>query len=649
MDNYIGKKLDGRYELLEIIGIGGMAVVYKAYDNIEDRIVAVKILKEEYTSNEEFIRRFTNESKAIAVLSHPNIVKVFDVSIGEKIQYIVMEYIDGITLKQLIEQQGSLRWKDALYYAVQILRGLQHAHDKGIVHRDVKPQNIIVLSDGTIKVTDFGIARFARSEQKTITDKAIGSVHYISPEQARGDNTDEKSDIYSLGVILYEMLTGELPFQAESAVSVAIMQLQREPQLPTAINGSIPVGLEQITMRAMQKNSDKRYKSASEMLLDLEAFKRDPAVTFDYGYFVDEQPTRFVDDLDDEELQSKKSGSKDIPWLPIIAGITVTFVATLIIMLVIYIPKLVGKTESFPCPEFVGLKWDYIQSSEYEYSDMFDYITKFEPSDTEKGYVIAQSINKGHDVKKDQSITLTISSGAKTIIVTDVEGKAKDIAGQMLENAGFKPSFVESSDNDIEAGFVIRTNPEVGSSVPVGSEVIVYISTGKAISRVSLPDSVGLSKDDAIAQLEKSGLVVGSVTIEDNTDKNYSAGTVMAQTPAFSSGTKVDYGTAVDLIVSSGFYKGSLTLSLPKDLSYITNIGYIGIWDEKGTCLAVSKAIDFTANTTYSLSFNSKNKILNRCTIKISPDNSNFNDYMIITNFNCVTGDYTVSNENSLG
>ena len=227
MDKFVGKRLDGRYEIKEIIGVGGMAVVYKAYDNQENRTVAVKILKEEFISNEEFVRRFKNESKAIAMLSHPNIVKVYDVSFGDLIQYIVMEYIDGITLKEYIEHEGSLRWKDAVHFTIQILKGLQHAHDKGIVHRDVKPQNIMVLPDGTIKVTDFGIARFARSEQRTITDKAIGSVHYISPEQARGERTDEKTDIYSVGVILYEMLTGQLPFQAENAVSVAIMQLQR--------------------------------------------------------------------------------------------------------------------------------------------------------------------------------------------------------------------------------------------------------------------------------------------------------------------------------------------------------------------------------------------------------------------------------------
>ena len=226
MDNYVGKRLDGRYEVQEIIGVGGMSVVYKAYDNVDDRIVAVKILKDEFLQNDDFVRRFKNESKAIAVMSHPNIVKVYDVSFGEKLQYIVMEYVDGITLKEYIQKQGAITWNDALYFTTQILRALQHAHDKGIVHRDIKPQNIMLLADGHIKVTDFGIARFSRSETKTLTENAIGSVHYISPEQAKGEFTDERADIYSLGVVLYEMLAGCVPFDADSAVSVALMQVQ---------------------------------------------------------------------------------------------------------------------------------------------------------------------------------------------------------------------------------------------------------------------------------------------------------------------------------------------------------------------------------------------------------------------------------------
>lgn len=280
MDKYIGKILADRYEILELIGIGGMAYVYKARDKAEDRIVAVKILKDEFLANEEFIRRFRNESRAIALLSHPNIVKIYDVLFGEFVQMIVMEYIDGITLKEYIEHQKVIRWKEAVHFTVQILRALQHAHDKGIVHRDIKPQNIMLLQDGTIKVMDFGIARFARTEPQTMTDKAIGSVHYISPEQARGERIDEKTDIYSVGVMLFEMLTGQLPFQGESPVSVALKQIQDVPKKPRDINPKIPEGLEYITLRAMQKDPANRYQSAAEMLRDLDTFKRNPEIKF---------------------------------------------------------------------------------------------------------------------------------------------------------------------------------------------------------------------------------------------------------------------------------------------------------------------------------------------------------------------------------
>ncbi|MBQ5417887.1 MAG: serine/threonine protein kinase, partial [Oscillospiraceae bacterium] len=241
MDKNIGKLLDGRYEITELIGIGGMADVYKAKDIVDKKVVAVKILKNEYADNDDFVRRFRNESKAIAVLSHPNIVKIYDVGFTEKMQFIVMEYIDGITLKEFIEQQGSLKWKDAVYFIIQILRALQHAHDRGIVHRDIKPQNIMLFPDGTIKVMDFGIARFAREEGKTMTDKAIGSVHYISPEQAKGDVTDERSDIYSVGIMLYEMLTGIKPFDGESPVSIALMHMRDNARRPRSINDTIPV------------------------------------------------------------------------------------------------------------------------------------------------------------------------------------------------------------------------------------------------------------------------------------------------------------------------------------------------------------------------------------------------------------------------
>ena len=287
MDKYIGKRLDGRYEIHELIGQGGMAYVYRAYDRIENRWVAIKILREELSDNSDFLRRFRNESKAIAVLSHPNIVKVYDVSFGDRIQYIVMEYVDGITLKQYIEQQGEIKWREALYFTVQILQALQHAHERGIIHRDIKPQNIMLLEDGSIKVMDFGIARFTQAETQTMTDKAIGSVHYIAPEQARGGHINDKADIYSVGVMLYEMLTGQLPFVADNAVSVAIMQMQAEPTPPTRINPSIPKGLEEITMHAMEKNPAQRFPSAADMLEDIERFRRNPEMVFNYGDQVD--------------------------------------------------------------------------------------------------------------------------------------------------------------------------------------------------------------------------------------------------------------------------------------------------------------------------------------------------------------------------
>ena len=273
MDKYIGKKLDGRYEITELIGVGGMADVYKATDLAENKVIAVKILKREYAGSEEFLRRFRNESKMIASLSHPNVVKVHDVEFSDKLQFIVMEYIDGITLKEYIENEGVLTWKDSVHFIIQVLRALQHAHDKGVVHRDIKPQNIMLFTDGTIKVMDFGIAKSALEQACTATDQTIGTVHYISPEQARGDKTDEKSDIYSVGVMFYEMLTGQKPFDSDKPVTVAVMQMKNTPKRPRAVNPNIPAGLEEIILRAMEKDPENRYQTAADMIKDIESFK----------------------------------------------------------------------------------------------------------------------------------------------------------------------------------------------------------------------------------------------------------------------------------------------------------------------------------------------------------------------------------------
>ena len=610
MDKYVGKRLDGRYEIQEIIGVGGMAVVYKAHDNVENRTVAIKILKEEFISNEEFIRRFKNESKAIAVLSHPNIVKVYDVSFGDLIQYIVMEYIDGITLKEFIERQGSLRWKDAVYFTIQILKGLQHAHDKGIVHRDVKPQNIMVLADGTIKVADFGIARFARNEQRTITDKAIGSVHYISPEQARGEKTDEKADIYSVGVMLYEMLTGQLPFEAESAVSVAIMQLQRDPKLPTEINPAIPLGLEQITMHAMQKTPERRYQSASELLCDLEQFKKDPEATFEYTYFVDNSPTKYVDTLisstpasavpeeEDTEIEEIKEKNN---MIPILAGIASALVIAIIVLAIIFVPKLFKSTgKEIECPNFVGMTIDEVKQNEHYQSFQIEW-QNAASDEHEVGIICDQSFSAGKPLKKGATITLFISTGKSNIKVPDVYGKTESYAVSELEKSkGFTTVVKKVSDDEVEEGLVIKTEPARTTVVAEGSEIIVYVSTGKATKMVKVPNLVGLKKETAVADIEDLGLVAQVEERDLTSNENMAKGCVIAQDPDANSSDKVPEGTTIKIYVSTGVtnYTYSPTVAIRDDFVSYEKTGYISIWAD-GQMVKESGKLNFEEKSSF--------------------------------------------------
>ena len=630
MDRYVGKRLDGRYEIMEIIGVGGMAVVYKAHDNQENRTVAVKILKPEFVSNEEFLRRFKNESKAIAMLSHPNIFKVYDVSFGDLIQYIVMEYIEGITLKEYIEQRGSLRWKDAVHFTIQILKGLQHAHDKGIVHRDVKPQNIMVLPDGTIKVTDFGIARFARSDQRTITDKAIGSVHYISPEQARGEKTDEKSDIYSLGVILYEMITGQLPFQAESAVSVAIMQLQREPKTPTEINGSIPMGLEQITMHAMQKTPERRYQSAAEMLCDLDAFRKDPAITFDYNYFVDDAPTKYVgttpqNDTELEEEEEEAPAKNSI--IPILTGVAITLVLVLVVLGIKFIPGLFNKSAEIACPNFVGKKYEEI-ISDNEYKDTFKFKDEWDYSeDYEFGYVFEQSEKEGEKLKKGANITLYVSMGENTKKVPDVYDMTEAAAVSELKAQGFTNiEKVEMASEDTDIGKVIKTEPKKTQVVKENEKITIYISTGKPQVKVKVPDVIGLTGESAKKKLEEEKLTVKVEEIQlTKTDKYCPIGVVAKQDPS-SSKTDAAEGETVTIYVCAG-YKFDLEISLPTDYTDTFNIS---LWED-GVLVYKGQRIDIAARSTYTFKDLVTKKEKANYTVKISEDGKNEYNYMNIT------------------
>ena len=546
MDRYIGKKLDGRYEIKEIIGVGGMANVYKAYDCIDDRSVAVKILRDEHMQNDELLRRFRNESKAIAVLSHPNIVKVYDVSFNEDIQYIVMEHVDGITLKEYIEQQKVLRWKEAVHFTVQILRALQHAHDKGIVHRDIKPQNIMLLEDGTIKVADFGIARFARASQHTVTDKAIGSVHYISPEQAKGEVSDEKSDIYSIGVMLYEMTTGTLPFDADSPVSVALKPIQSQAKRPRAINPDIPEGLEDITIRAMQKDPARRYQSAAEMLRDIDEFKRDPSISFEYKYSEPE-----TENISKEVATTKKKTKKikdeqvrNAPIVPVLTGIAVAFIVVAIIF-VIGIMAMVRPFEEVPdtnAPNLIGMD---INEAMKKYSG-FDIVIESSAfhEQYDKDIIYDQSVNAGMVVKEGATIKVKISSGIQYFSLADYRNFEENQVYKILTENEIEFNTVTEYNDEIPEGYVIKTEPGADTQVDTGTVVVVYVSMGAENIYTTVPYVVGYRLEDARMILNSAGIRIGSVERVSGSGQSTE---VLSQ--SIPEGTMVSQGSTISLVI----------------------------------------------------------------------------------------------------
>jgi len=471
MNKYIGVRLAGRYEIQEQIGIGGMANVYKARDLIDDITVAVKILKDEFIQNEEFLRRFRNEAKAIAGLSHPNIVKVYDVIYNDDVPAIVMEYIDGITLKEYIEREGVLKWKEALHYTVQILRALQHAHDKGIVHRDIKPHNIMLLMDGTIKVMDFGIARFARFETKTISGKVVGSVHYISPEQACGDVTDHKTDIYSIGVMLFEMLTGRLPFEADAAVSVAMMQVSKTPTRPREINDTIPEGLEEIILKAMQKDTKLRYQSAAEMLRDIDEFKKNPSIQFSYKYLNDEMPTRHFGAVSAEAAEKKEEAEEEenkSPLLPILLGVTSTVVVAVIIFTVIaFVTGFLKPTKSVEVPDVVGMPITEAMET-YKEFDFSGYETAYN-EEYDEGVIFEQKTKAGKKTK-NYKLEVWVSLGAKKAEIPDVTEYEVSAAIDALKKQGFTNwTEIPEESSSVADGLVVRTNPQRGEEVALST------------------------------------------------------------------------------------------------------------------------------------------------------------------------------------
>lgn len=619
MDKYIGKRLDGRYEIHELIGVGGMANVYRCTDTLDDREVAIKILKDEYLNNEEFIRRFKNESKAIAMLSHPNIVKVYDVSFGDMIQYIVMEYIDGITLKEYIDQQGIIEWKDAIHLTTQVLKALQHAHECGIVHRDIKPQNIMLLQDGTIKVTDFGIARFSDKATRTMTEQAIGSVHYIAPEQARGDVTDGKTDIYSVGVMLYEMLTGKLPFDGDSAVTVALMQLQSTPKRPREINPGIPIGLEQITLKAMQKQPSDRYASAAEMLSDIERFRLNPSIVFDYGSsFVDNQPTKFVSSLKsakndtrvykEKEQASKADGGSDDdddddyvkqhkPAYYAIKGVLIAALAVCAIFFVLALSKGCNSIQQkdVEVPQFVGKMLVDVKENNPE-NFKFDIKSKYDES-KEIGIILDQEPAAGSmKVKTGSTIELTVNGTDTEVSVPFVTNYSEKESITALKDKNLMPQVIYVENTKTPKGYVIDTFPKAGAKVTIGSDVFVYVANGARAEQVTIPSVEGKKLSDVKAELTELKLTVETVYDDESKEPK---DTVLYSSPLPYG--KVDAGTVVTLTVSSGKYDKKTVdvfVDLPSDVDTPVDMTVIvdGVVDSQ-----YSKTVVPIYNKTYTL------------------------------------------------
>lgn len=571
-DKYIGRYLDNRYEILEKIGEGGMSVVYKARCHRLNRFVAVKILKDELAKDSELRRRFHAESQAVAMLSHPNIMAVYDVSKSGETEYIVMELIEGITLKQYIRRKNQLTWKETMHFTTQICKALQHAHSRGIVHRDIKPQNILLLKDGTVKVADFGIARL-QSKQHTLTQQALGSVHYISPEQAKGAPVDVRSDLYSLGVVMYEMMTGKVPFDGETAVSVAIQHINAEPVLPRSLNPDIPVGLEDITMHAMERNLEQRYRSADEMLKDLEEFRKNPDIRFGYSAALvanHEQENSGGNSIrHSKEVKPKKRKpvnnriSKDdyrkTKKRTRRAGALLGVFGVLVVILVLFVflwrtalrSWLDPKEERVTMPNFVGSYLDTVKNTtEYEGTYVFNVSYEASP-EYPAGYILRQSPSANRQLLLGEDgieVVLTVSSGEATREMPKVLNLDYRDAKYQLENLNMNliVELQTTASDTVASGYVCKQIPQEGETLYEGMTVYLTYSIGPSINTVPMPDVVGLTVDQAIERLDNYNL---DYSLEDQ-DSSEPAGTVTFQ--GIPADTEVEPHTKVKLYVSNG-------------------------------------------------------------------------------------------------
>ena len=589
MDKYIGRLLDNRYEILEVLGVGGMAVVYKARCHRLNRLVAVKILKDDFLQDEEFRRRFHSESQAVAMLSHSNIVSVYDVSTSADADYIVMELIDGITLKQYMERKGVLNWKETLHFAIQIAKALEHAHSRGIVHRDIKPHNVMVLKNGSVKVTDFGIAR-VMSEGNTLTKEALGSVHYISPEQAKGGRVDNRSDIYSLGVVLYEMMSGRPPYDGESPVAVAIKHINGGAPMPSTFNPNIPGGLEQIIMRAMGHEPADRYETATKMLADLDEFRKNPGILFDYNtppldavtelpkppLILEPAPVRATHAERAERRQGGMSEAEkqraaarrqeqrrrrmqaeqerkrsNIATVAIVSCSLVMVVAIVIFLVVLFDSGFSTEPQLVEVPNLVGAVYEEVRNNpdfeiKKEKEDVYD-------NDVPAGQIISQSLKAGTQVAKGNPIYVVVSKGEapRLVYMPAVTGQGLTEAERALNNLSMNLQIkVEQEHSEtVAANVVIRTEPGADSQLTAGQTVVLHVSLGPEIKNSSMPYVLGETLKDA-----KNILDTQELDLQYTESQEYSSdvekGCVIRTEPA--AGEPLKTGDPVKIIVSKG-------------------------------------------------------------------------------------------------
>ncbi|MBR6676378.1 MAG: protein kinase, partial [Clostridia bacterium] len=520
-DKYVGATIDGRYKVERIIGVGGMAVVFKAFDQLQNRHVAIKMLKEEIAGEEDSVKRFVNESKAVSMMSHKNVVSIYDVNVREDIKYIVMEYIEGITLRNYMTKRGRLTLREIISYTEQILLALNHAHSKGLVHRDIKPQNIMLLKNGIIKVTDFGIAKLPNAETVTMTDKAIGTVYYISPEQASGQPIDRRSDLYSLGIMLYEMATGELPFTAETPVSVAMMQINDMAKAPSEINQDIPKGLEQIIGIAMEKSPLDRYQSGEDMLRHIRRLKENPNIIFKIPKKREEGEPRSIFSL--------ITGGG--PAFPIIAGVALAFFIIFIIGAA-YVAGRVSNAmtqtvETIEVDNFEGRVYDAALAEALQNSDKYAVKIIYAYSDAfEPGVIMDQTPAAGSSKKVKVELSLTVCSGNREVVMPPLTDYNYKAAIKELRNLGLKYSIEYLKDQYRSPGQVITTSPAPGEKATVGSTVVLVVCDGFELEGVEVPDFIGMTEKEALQTLIELKLILGTVTYEQSDEDR---GTIIMQ------------------------------------------------------------------------------------------------------------------------